>query len=464
MRKLLLVLLIFILSIVSLVLLFNTFTNTSKQDQIQPAKGLPEYPEAGNRLAEVLRIPTISDSNSVHNFNRFQATLKKSYPVLFNNPNVEWQRFEGLSLVAKWVGRTSELAPIVLVAEQYTEEPALEMIPKWSFNPFMGKVEQGVIYGQGTQDGKTALMAMLEVFNQLVSQDILPNRTIYFAFPHNSEEGEQAIINALKQAKIQPDFILKTGGLISQDILWDIDLPTALIGIGSPSVSKVTLESKNIPIKNLLQQIEQLRAALPFVNVEDNAVQHFLNHLSPEMNFNQRLVFSNQWLLNNVQQKWLQKNAFSKAAFGHNIYVQKMTNDSSNTCITELLFVAPQLQDNLEQWLKNHLQHPQIRLLKEVQIQYKNQVLSPVDNRSYRFISNTCKEVFPNVITAPILVQSPSKINWQANIDADIYYFHPVVYTPKTWELYQKKIDAKISLKNYQQMIQFYYQLINNRI
>lgn len=464
MRKLLLVLLIFILSIVSLVLLFNTFTNTSKQDQIQPAKGLPNYPEANNRLAKVLRIPTTIDSNSVHNFNRFQAALKEAYPILFDNPNVEWQNFEGLSLVAKWVGRTSELAPIVLVAEQYVEEPNLKTIPKWSFNPFMGKVEQGLIYGQGTQDGKTALMAMLEVFNDLVSQNILPNRTIYFAFPHNSEQGEQAIINALKQAKIQPEFILKTGGLILQDMLWDIAMPTALIGIGSPSISKVTLESKDISTKVLQQEIQQLRSFLPFVNVSDNSVQHFLNHLSPEMNFNQRLVFSNQWLLSNVQQKWLQKNAFSKTTFGTNIFLQKISADSSNTTITELLFVAPQMQQNLEQWIKNHLQHPQIRLLKQPQIQHSNQILAPIDNRTYRFISNTCKEVFPNVITAPILVQPPSKVNWQANIDADIYYFHPVLYTSERWEQHQKKVDAKISVKNYQQMIQFYYQLINNRI
>lgn len=464
MRKLSLVFLIFILSIVSLVLLFNTFTNTSKQDQIQTAKGLPNYPEANKRLANILRIPTLSDSSSLNHFNRFHATLEQYYPTLFNNPNVEWQRFEGLSLVAKWVGRTSELAPIVLVAEQYVKEPSLETIPEWSFNPFMGKVEKGFIYGQGTEGGKTALMAMLEVFNDLVNQNTLPNRTIYFAFPHDSEKGEQAIINALKQAKIQPAFVLKTGGLISQNMLWEITQPTALIGIGSPSVSKVTLESKDISNKVLEQQVQQLRTVLPFVNIAEHSVQHFINHLSPEMNFSQRLVFSNQWLLSNVQQKWLQKNTLSKTSFGYNIYTQKTTIDSSNTRISELLFVAPQIQENLEQWLKNHLQHPQIRLLKQPKVQYTNQRLAPVDNRTYRFISNTCKEIFPNIITAPVLVHPPSKINWQANINADIYYFHPVVYTSKTWAQHQKKVDAKISVKNYQQMIQFYYQLIRNSI
>ncbi len=464
MRKLLFVLLIFTLSIISLILLFNTFTNSSKQNKIQTAKGLPEYPKASQHLASVLRIPTTSDSNSVKHFNQFHTTLQTFYPTLFSNPNVEWQNFEELSLVAKWIGRTPELAPIVLVAEQYVEEPDLETIPQWSYNPFMGKIDRGFIHGQGTQGGKAALMAMLEVFNDLVSQDILPNRTIYFAFPHNSEQGELALIQALKQAKIQPEFILKTGGLICQNMLWSTSMPTALIGIGTPSVSKVFLESQNVPQEVLQQHIQQLQTVLPFVDIENKAVQQFTNYISPELNFSQRLVFSNQWLLSNIQQKWLQKNTLTKTCFGHNIYVEQNTADSTNKQITELAFVAPQVLANLEQWLKTHLQHPQIRLLKQPQIQYTNQTLAPVDNRTYQFISNTCKEIFPNIITAPILVHPPSKINWQANIDADIYYFHPVVYTAATWEKQQQKIDAKISAKNYQQMMQFYYQLIKNRI
>ena len=188
MRKLLVVLIIFLLSIIGLVLLFNTMTNSSKQSNINTAKNLPVYPAASERLAQALRIPTTPDSLSPVHFTQFHQWLQQQYPDIFDNPNVEWQTFETHSLVAKWIGRTPELAPIVLVANQHTEEPALETIPEWTFNPFMGKIDKGFIHGQGSQDGKAAMMAMLEAFQDFVKNNVLPNRTIYFAFPHDNQQ------------------------------------------------------------------------------------------------------------------------------------------------------------------------------------------------------------------------------------------------------------------------------------
>lgn len=463
MRKLLFVLLLFILSIISLVLLFNTITNSSKQSNIQLIQELPSYPNAVQNLSQALRIPTTLDSNSTIHFTRFHQLLKQLYPAIFNNPNVEWQQFETFSLVAKWVGRTPELAPIVLVTEQYVEEPDLAHIPEWSYNPFMGKIDQKFIYGRGSQGGKAALLAMLEVLNDLVLQNKLPERTIYFAFPHNAEEGERSIVRALQEAKIHPEFILKTGGLISQNLLWKISQPTALIGIGRQSIAQVMLETQNLASEQLTATIEQLQTALPFVDVDQPSLKTFLSYISPEMPFGQRLIFSNQWLLSNPQQRQLQHNPLTQQLWGHNI-LTKTLSDSNNTRLVQLQFTAPKLIQPLESWIKNHLQHPQIRLLGTPQVIYKNNVLAPIDNHAYRLISNTCKEVFPHTISAPTLVTQQSANNWQDNINTDIYYFHPVIYDLAAWEKAQQKIDDKISIENYTQMLQFYYQLIINSI
>ncbi|BDS13850.1 M20/M25/M40 family metallo-hydrolase [Aureispira anguillae] len=464
MRKLLIVLLVFVLSIISLILVFNTFINTSKQSKIQLVQELPQYPNAPKRLAQALRIPTIPDSNLTANFSRFQALIQKNYPAIFNNPNVEWQYFEQFSWVAKWVGRTSELAPIVLVAEQYVEEPELKHIPEWSYNPFMGKIDQEFVYGQGAQNGKAAMLAMLEVFNTLVRQNTLPERTIYFAFPHNTQQGEKAIIQALQSAQIAPEFILKTGGLISQNILWDLTMPMALIGVGRQSVAQITLEAKNSTAKPIIQAVQQLKAALPLVEMEAASINDFLTYISPEMPFGQRLIFSNQWLLNNIQQKQLQNNSLTKAIFGHNITSHLTPQDSNKTSLGTVTLTGSNLNHNLEQWVKSHLQHPKVQLLGQAQFLYKNQKRAAINNGAYRLISNTCKEIFPHIISAPILVNKTSKVNWQANLNTDIYYFHPVIYTPTRWEKAQKKIDNKINIKNYEQMMQFYYQLIMNSI
>lgn len=464
MRKLLIVLIVFVLSIISLILLFNTCTNTSKQSNIQTAKELPVYTNAIKRLAGALRIPTTLDSLSAVHFEQFHQTLQSYYPAIFNNPNVEWQRFEKFSLVAKWIGRTPELAPIVLVAEQWVAEPNLATIPEWSFNPFMGKIDKGFIHGQGSQSGKTALLALLEVLNDFVHKNILPNRTIYFVFPHNNQLGEKAIIQALASAQIHPEFVLKTGGLISQNMLWDIPQPTALIGIGRQTVIEATLEAKNLSKSSIQQAIEQLQTVLPFVPMEGTALNNFLSYISPEMAFGNRLVFSNQWLLSNIQQKWLQNNPLTKKLFGHNITYTITQQEDKTASLINLMVTSPYTNIDLEQWIKKHLQHPQIQLLRQPQYIYKNQKTAFGNHHAYRWISNTCKEVFPNIITAPILIHETSIVNWQNNIDANIYYFHPIVYTHQKWIKKERKVDAKISTKNYEQLIQFYYQLIKNTI
>jgi carboxypeptidase PM20D1 len=465
MRKLLVVLIVFLISIISLVLLFNTFTNSSKQANIKTVSDLPVYSNASERLVEALRIPTIVDSLSHLHFTKFHQWLQKSYPVIFKNPNVEWQTFEQYSLVAKWIGRTPELAPIVLVAAQQTKEPILETIPKWSFNPFMGKIDKGYIHGQGTLDGKTSMIAMLEVLEVLVKKNVLPNRTIYFAFPHDTKQGELAIIQALKEANINPEFVLRTGGLISKDMLWDVSAPAALIGIGHKSVMQATLETKKQESgKIATQELQNLNTALPLIDMEQSVLQEFLSYVSPELGFGQRLVFSNQWLLNNVQQKRLKNNQLTQQLFGNNITANIGLPDTNNTTLTTLTFSSASLKKDLGQWIKSHLQHPQIQLLGQPQISHNNSKIAPINNHAYRSISNSCKEVFPDLITVPILVHEQSSTNWQTNINADIYYFHPVVHNQSSWEKAVQNIDDKISLKNYEQMIQFYYQLLINNI
>jgi len=465
MRKLLVVLIVFLISIIGLVLLFNTFTNSSKQANIKPASDLPIYSNASERLAEALRIPTTEDSLSALHFTKFHQWLQQSYPVIFENPNVEWQTFEQHSLVAKWIGRTPELAPIVLVAAQQIKEPLLETIPKWSFNPFMGKIDKGYIHGQGTLDGKTTMVAMIEVLQALVKKNVLPNRTIYFAFPHDAKQGELAIIQALKQADINPEFVLRTGGLISQDMLWDISAPTALIGIGHKSAMQATLETKKQESVEIVEQeLQNLNTALPFIDMEETALEQFLSYISPELGFGQRLVFSNQWLLNNVQQKRLKNNKLTQKLFGTNITASIGLPDSNNTTLTTLTFSSPSLKKDLGQWIKSHLQHPQIQLLGQPQILHNNTKFAPINNHAYRSIGNSCKEVFPDVITVPILVHEKSSTNWQTNINTDIYYFHPVMHNQDSWNKAEQNIDDKISVKNYEQMIQFYYQLLINNI
>ena len=112
-----------------MLLLFNTANLRSNQSNIQLIDSFPSFEKATSRLANALRIPTTIDSTGQVGSLAFRQWVQQQYPLLFDNPNVSWQSFGQQSWVAKWIGRNSELAPVVLVASPFSEEPSLNDIP-----------------------------------------------------------------------------------------------------------------------------------------------------------------------------------------------------------------------------------------------------------------------------------------------------------------------------------------------
>ncbi len=463
MRKLLLVFILFSLAIISLVSVFKTMTNSSKQVQIAPNMQLPNFDKTAIILSQTVAIPTITDSLTNQNFKAFNQLIKQQFPRIFSSINIEWQSFEKYSLVGKWIGRNSSLAPIVLVASAAVKTPDTKTIIDWSFPPFEGKIDSHFVYGIGTKGGKMSLVAMLAALDQLLQDGQLPNRTVYFVFPQNSQ-GEAAILNALLQSKQEPEFILKTGGLVAQNVLWKIKNPIAMIGIANASVARIRLEIKGFNPSPVLEQIEQeLQNSLPPLDLQNPVLQEFIAYLSPETAFGNRLLFSNEWLFKNIQQNYLTKLPLTQQIFGARYQLETNTNSSKNT-IVEIDIYTPKTFANISEWVLNHLQHPQINLLGEPQILQAKNYQSAMDNRAYRVLSNSCKEVFEGALIAPCIAENSPLATTYAAISSKVYYFSPIVYQPNDWQQKQKGLDEKISIQNLNKTTQFYYQLLKNNI
>ena len=52
----------------------------------------------------------------------------------------------------------------------------------WQENPFSGKIDDEYVWGRGALDDKSGVIAILEAVDYLLTQDFVPNRTIYFEF------------------------------------------------------------------------------------------------------------------------------------------------------------------------------------------------------------------------------------------------------------------------------------------
>jgi carboxypeptidase PM20D1 len=449
-----------------MLLLFNTANLRSNQSNIQAIKVVPQFEQATKRLGQALRISTTTDSLEQSSSVQFRQWVKQRYPILFKNPNVRWQSFGQQSWVAKWIGRNSELAPVVLVASPFSKEPNLADIPRWTYNPLLGKIDDEFIYGLGSRSGKAVMIALLEVLEHYLVQDSLPDRTVYFAFPGENNNEKIALGEALKQADIRPEFILNTGGLIcKKNTLLNLKRPVAMIGISHQSTYKIKLDGPaNEGIQLLEQEINQVQKSLPHIDISHPVLQEFISKIAPELSFGKRMIFANQWLLSNVQKNQLLQHPITQYFFGTNLEINSLVQDSFSRSMSTLTLSSTAPFNGLEQWLNLQIQHPKIQLIGIEKKEQKPTRCAPTQNFAYRIIENTCKEVFPTLVSCPTINREAPLLEWQNRVDTDIYYFHPLVYDVEDFELNKQQIDDKISRQNYLKMLQFYYQLIHNII
>ncbi len=458
MRQLFLVLIVFLLSLFTLVALFNTVTNTSKQSNIVLATTLPDYPEAEENLTQALRWRSSDDSIGQAQIKDFYAWIRLQYPLLFDNPNLEWQEFGASNWVAKWVGRQADLAPIVWMASPQVTMPTAAERRNWSVTPFAGELTAEHIYGQGSQGSKAAMIAMLEVLQQLIAQERLPDRTIYLAFPFPAQIGEARILKALAQAGTPAEYVLKTGGWVAQNLLWELSAPVALLGVGQLAQADLTLVRKH-PKVAWSGVLDRLQAQLPKADLTHNTTRELLQQLSPELPFKQRFIFSNTWLLGWNQDSYFSPNSLPNSLVGTQARLFPSLPDSDTT---QLRITAPSLDQATLLSIQTLVKLDSVKVIDNWKWQ-QGYATADLESRSYRLLGNTCKEVFPNLITAPIWVDQPAAPATKA-IKAPIFYFQPVVYEADSWQKAQLGVTERISRQNYQRLLHFYHQLLSNSI
>ena len=207
MRKLLAVLSIFVFIIIALSMLFNTVLVGTAQLELKTLTGLPDYQSSYKNLRKGLSYYTRTNQKEAA-FQAFKNFLLDTYSNVFNNPNIEFQFFDEYSLVLKWIGRTNSNKSVFFIADQFTQ-PLEQDFHEAEMDSFQLK-------GEGVRSGKITLISELEVLNHFLQKDILPEKNLYFIFPHH-DSSILKINHAIAKAKVKPEFVLRPGGMIIND-------------------------------------------------------------------------------------------------------------------------------------------------------------------------------------------------------------------------------------------------------
>ncbi len=201
----------------------------------EPAAAVEPTAAAAARLAELIRIPTVSSYNPEDEdellFKKIPGLLEKLYP----NAHAAMSReiVGDRAIVYRWEGHDPEKLPVLGLAH-YDVVPAGDKTA-WKHKPFSGEIIDGRIYGRGTLDDKGMLVSWMEAVERLSARGIKPQRTVYLAFGGDEEttgvRGARKVASLFEERGLRFSFILDEGGAVAVDQLSAFTKrPVALFG------------------------------------------------------------------------------------------------------------------------------------------------------------------------------------------------------------------------------------------
>ncbi|MFM9908153.1 MAG: M20/M25/M40 family metallo-hydrolase [Chitinophagaceae bacterium] len=321
-RKILALLLLFLLLIIG-VLLLNTFRAKPWPKYIVTNKALVISDSAIRHMSQAIQIPTISisDTSAIDTaaYQKFASFLEQSYPLI--HQKLSKTIINTFSYIYEWKGQNGSFAPIVLMGHYDVVPVEQAVINKLSVAPFSGTITDTCIWGRGAADDKSSVIAILEGTEAMLRNGFTPQRTIYLCFGHDEEisgKGADAIVKYFEQRKIRPEMVLDEGGEITIQNATEFSRPIAVIGVAEKGYASYELlvekagGHSSIPAKET--SIDILAAALHKLRTTESPARltpqlsEFLDRVGSSSNkFISRLAAANMWLFEGQIKKIVEK-------------------------------------------------------------------------------------------------------------------------------------------------------------
>ncbi len=296
------------------ILLLRTFTPMNPQSDGEAFDFRPDSERVTRLMSESVRYKTISfgrdKPTSSKELLAYHAYLKQQFPLA--HKNLKREVIADYSLLYTWQGQqpvSDDNKPVIFLGH-------LDVVPvvpgtenKWKQPPFAGNVADGFIWGRGTLDNKVNIVGLLEAAENMLKQGLRPQRTIYFAFGHDEEQGgidgAKVMADVLLKRGVKAEFLVDEGGLVTQGVVPGIDAPLALIAPAEKGIVtlqlKVVGEGGHSSMPPEQTSIGVLAAAIAALEANQfprdfSHTQSFLEAVADDMPFANRLVMKNLWL------------------------------------------------------------------------------------------------------------------------------------------------------------------------
>lgn len=175
-------------------------------------------------------------------FRDFHDFLAEEFPLI--TTHLEKVNTYGLLYTIK--GKSEE-KPVVLMAHQDVVPVERHTLNKWTHGAFSGHYDGNTIWGRGSADTKSSLIAILEAVESLLWQEWLPNRTVLLSFGFDEEldgsRGALALADTIRSrygATHSIFMILDEGS----DVSVQQGIPVATIGVCEKGYADISISVK----------------------------------------------------------------------------------------------------------------------------------------------------------------------------------------------------------------------------
>ncbi|XP_040049624.2 N-fatty-acyl-amino acid synthase/hydrolase PM20D1.2 isoform X2 [Gasterosteus aculeatus] len=408
-----------------------------------------------DNFKEAIRIPTVSFSKDESNttaLREFDRFLRKAFPTVFSSDLVRHELVANYSHLF-WVrGSQPDLVPYLLLAH-------IDVVPAsesdgWDAPPFSAEEIDGFIYGRGTIDDKGSLVV-------------------------SGTKGAMNIVRVLKQRGVRLLFVLDEGLAVLDGVISGLEGPAALIGLSEKGWATVKLSVFMAPGHSSMPPSETsigiLAAAVK--RLEDNPMPRLFGHgpekgtfehLAHKFGLPMKFIMSNLWLfaplLGRVLERKPETNAFVRTTtavtmFNAGVKVNIMPS-LAEAYVNLRIHSAQSLQEVLD-LVQSTVGDQRVKV--ELIDGFDPLPVSSMDDKSFGFqiIKKTVLEMFPTITVAPGICIGNTDSRHFKDLTDDIYRFAPVWFKPGDAQRFHG-INERISKKNYEELLVFYFSLIQN--
>jgi len=468
MKKLLFVLILFLFLIFTIISIYNTLACVSKQTEVQPINKMQlEESVVLKHLQGALRVQLLSnpiDSLQKDAYKQMQDYLELTFREIYKSPNIEIKKLEGKGILLKWVGRNPKLTPILLLGQLDVKDPALKEIPQWTYNPFLGKIVDNVIYGAGVMGGKSVSIAMLEALETHIAAGVLPERTLYIAFSYDQSSDSSKSIQLL--AKTLASNGLKFEAIIGQESyateIMDLSKPVAMLQCAERHKIYLNIEGKDF--SQLTKLVERIHSQIIPIARKKKATRQFLLNLLPELSFSKRWALCNWTWAGFLMENELDLDKHVGAMLRSTCDIEKLEKGiDGQPSVAQLSWsLSPDYSlADIQKKYATYLSAVNAKWSEELDA---HPLITNASGYSYEVLSTTIRQVMGDVYVMPSIGANSTGIQLFKGLSPNCYQIRPYLFKSEDLECLRSGIDQQLRVDAYLDAVRFYHQLMDNML